>query len=628
MEKKITDNDIFLKNSSKDKKERKIDVIKSYIFLQPEKLKKLSNIYNKVNNLFTEYSSITQTYINKLKELSIKIKLDEENEEQFLPEEQLFNIIKAIILFNSESLNEIITDIRKQIITFNNENFQKYNDNLNILSKNYFTEINKVIINQKKYEKEMQLYEELLITQEMENKNEEKIITNNNINEVKRVIDAQENYFKSVKDSNNILKKIINVSSEAKNELRKKINEKCFYIIDTLIFFTKKQNENYELQKINIKDTYSQNKLKLSEEEELNKHFLYPIPYSLKSLNMYIKKKEKKNKRKSGIIENNLFLSLINDSNLEKEKKLKNKIRILKRDNILNILDIITKNKIVLSSRDEKIQKIELSKKYVKQILIIMFKEKDKYNNELKNKLFKSFEEDKENIMYFFKILNNHRSRDVCILIKDTFNFLGEAFKYITKISLVKRDVEIFKLLFILSLTYFYKENNNKKYLFIFIKDFPEFKEIDFWENYYENFLNFEIKNSPQIYGDINEHNKTNEEIIKEKIEKYNIALFSNLLMIIHNMVDFQLDKDFISKLIFKINDKYKLTDEQLQQVNIYLDEKINEITNQNINNQNEKNDEKDNKKNADLINGINIINENKDSKNEINGEIKHEKPK
>ena len=631
---KIIGNKLSLKKNSKYKKERKIDVITSYIFQQSEKIKKFWNIYNKVINLFIEYCSLTHIYSNKLKELTIKSKLDEENEDQFLPEEQLFNIIKEIIFFNSELLEETTKNIKNQINSvINNENFTKANEMLNVLSRKYFEEIDNVILNKKKYEKEMQLYEELLINQELEKKKEEKVI--NNLNEAKRAIDSQETYFKSVKDSNNILKKIINISLEANTKLRQKINQKFLYIIDSLIFFTKKQNENYEQQKINIKDAYSTDSFLSKDEEELNNHFLHPIPYSLKSLNMYIKKKEKMKIKDIQEIENNLFLSLFNDSNLE--KKIKNKILLLKRDNILKILDIINKNKLVLSSRDEKIQKNEISKKNVKHILTIIIKENNKYDNKQKNKLFKLFDEGKENIMYFFKILNNHRAKDISNIQKDTFIFLGEAFEYITKISLGKRDVEIFRLLFILSLTYYYIEDNNKRYLIEFIENFPEFKGIDFWENYYENFLNYEIQNSPEIYEDINEKNLTNEEIVKEKIEKYNISLFSNLLMIIHNMIDFKLDKDFILKYISKINDKYKLTNEQLEQVKVFLVDKINEMKSQNINSKNDNFDKLGNNinpnsniaktinTNDNLINEINIINDNNVLKNEMIEKINNE---
>ena len=636
MEKIISNNDISLKKNSKDKRERKIDVITSYIFQRPEKIQKLWNIYNKVINLLTEYCSLSQIYSNKLKELAINIRLDEENEDQNLPEAKLFNVIRAIIFFNSESLKETTNNVKKQINSINNENFIKTNEIFNILSKTYFEEIDNVILNQKKYEREMKLYEELLIKQELEKNKEEKLI--NNLKEAKGAIKSQETYFKSVKDSNNILRKIMDVSLNAKTKLRQKINQKFLYIIDSLIFLSKIQNENNELQKMNLKDAYSTDSLISKEEEELNNHFLLPIPYSLKSINMYINKKEKKKIKDVKEIDDFLFLSLFNDPNLEEEKKIKNKMLLLKSDDILEILDIINKNKLVLSSKDEKMQKNEISKKSIKQILTIIFKENNKYDNKQKNKLFKLFDEGKEHIMYFLKILNCHRAKDISNIHKNTFIFLGEAFEYITKISLGERDIEILRLLFILSLTYYYKENNKKRYLFEFIEKFPEFKEPDFWENYYENFINYELKKSPQIYEDINEKNKTNEEMVKNKIDKNSITLFTSLLMVINNMIDFKLDKDNILKLISKINDKYKLNDEYIEQAKILLDDKINEEEkSRNINSKNNNSDKlenniihnsnicKNNNINDNLINEISVINDNNVLKNEIIEEINND---
>ena len=636
MEKIISNNDISLKKNSKDKRERKIDVITSYIFQRPEKIQKLWNIYNKVINLLTEYCSLSQIYSNKLKELAINIRLDEENEDQNLPEAKLFNVIRAIIFFNSESLKETTNNIKKQINSINNENFIKTNEIFNILSKTYFEEIDNVILNQKKYERKMKLYEELLIKQELEKNKEEKLI--NNLKEAKGAIKSQETYFKSVKDSNNILRKIMDVSLNAKTKLRQKINQKFLYIIDSLIFLSKIQNENNELQKMNLKDAYSTDSLISKEEEELNNHFLLPIPYSLKSINMYINKKEKKKIKDVEEIDDFLFLSLFNDPNLEEAKKIKNKMLLLKSDDILEILDIINKNKLVLSSKDEKMQKNEISKKSIKQILTIIFKENNKYDNKQKNKLFKLFDEGKEHIMYFLKILNCHRAKDISNIHKNTFIFLGEAFEYITKISLGERDIEILRLLFILSLTYYYKENNKKRYLFEFIEKFPEFKEPDFWENYYENFINYELKKSPQIYEDINEKNKTNEEMVKNKIDKNSITLFTSLLMVINNMIDFKLDKDNILKLISKINDKYKLNDEYIEQAKILLDDKINEEEkSRNINSKNNNSDKlenniihnsnicKNNNINDNLINEISVINDNNVLKNEIIEEINND---
>ena len=77
-------------------------------------------------------------YSNKLKELAVKIQLNEE-EENYQLEAHLFNIIKTILFFNSESLNEIINDIKKGMFLINNNDIiKKTNENLNNLTKTYF----------------------------------------------------------------------------------------------------------------------------------------------------------------------------------------------------------------------------------------------------------------------------------------------------------------------------------------------------------------------------------------------------------------------------------------------------------------------------------------------------------
>ena len=77
-------------------------------------------------------------YSNKLKELAEKIKINKE-EGNYQLEAHLFNIIKTILFFNSESLNEIINDIKKGMFLINNNDIiKKTNENLNNLTKTYF----------------------------------------------------------------------------------------------------------------------------------------------------------------------------------------------------------------------------------------------------------------------------------------------------------------------------------------------------------------------------------------------------------------------------------------------------------------------------------------------------------
>jgi len=314
------------------------------------------------------------------------------------------------------------------------------------------------------------------------------------------------------------------------------------------------------------------------------------------------KEKDKNKKRNNEPIQNNRLFLLIGENNLQEEQKLKNKICELKRDNILNIVDIITKNKLMLNLDDEKNVKRNISKNEIKQIITSIFKDTNSFTKEIKNKLYKLFEEDKENILYFFNILNVNRVNDNIILNKEIFIFLGEIFEYITPLlSFDNINVDIFRLLFILSTTYCYKENNIKKYLFIYIENNQNFKKEEFWVKYFDNFLNKGVESGLNVYNNLNKSNKTNEEIQKEKNDKFKLSLFSNLLMVLQNMIDFHFDNDFINNFISKINGKYKLTEIELQQIKIYLNE-----------NKNEKNKEEENNNIEDKI----IINNIEDKEN------------
>ena len=583
-------NCITYDKNKKDRKIRNVDLIKSYILSQPEKIKTLNNFYNTVINIFIEYINITQSYSAKLKELAIKIKLNE-NEEEYTSECQMINIIKTILFFNSESLNEIINDIKKEIKTnLNNNNNdneipKKTNEKINNTSKMFLSEINDVISKQKKYEKDMRNYEELLINQGIQNKNEGKM-NMGNIEDAKEALESQESYFKSVVENNITLKKVLNEFWKEKQVIRDKLNKKCFFILDTLIFFTKTQNENYELQKINLKETYSSNIYEEKKEEELNKYFLIPSTYNLKCLDIYLDDKKKNKKRNSEKIENNILCPM----SLDEEKKFNKKVNELKGDHLLNIVDLLTKNKFILSNRDEKIKKNEVSKKIIKEMIQYILKDIDKYEEDKKNKLYNLFEDDKENILIFLKILNDKRSKESNITNKESFNTLGEAFEFITKIVLSEKDIdiEIVKLILILSTTYFYDDKDNEKnkvYLFTFVEKFDEFKKKEFWERYFYDSLNLEVDNL-LIVG---KKNKTDEEIKKERNDKIKTSLFSNLLMIVQNMMDFHLDKNFINEFVSKIKNKNHLQEEELLQIQIYLNEDEKKINQINDNNNNDK---------------------------------------
>ena len=122
-----------------------------------------------------------------------------------------------------------------------------------------------------------------------------------------------------------------------------------------------------------------------------------------------------------------------------------------------------------------------------------------------------------------------------------------------------------------------------------------------------------------------------NKDIKKEKEQKYKISLFSNLLMVIQNMLDFDLNISFINEFIQNVNNKYKLNKAELEQIEIYL--KDNKILN-NINNNEDQKKEDDEKNKSNNIYNLNSINNNeelkslKDEEKYINGIIESNEDK
>jgi hypothetical protein len=205
------------------------------------------------------------------------------------------------------------------------------------------------------------------------------------------------------------------------------------------------------------------------------------------------------------------------------------------------------------------------------------------------------FKNDKEYILFFLQRLNNDRSRGGLISSMKIYKRVGELFKLINDLVLEKDDLECFKYISILSMTYYRNNGNDKIYIYEYIKDHQSLKNLDFWIKYLETLIKYDINNT--IYSNEDEsndikENKENKE--KEMQYKLNFATFSNILSVINNLTDFGLGKNFIKQFIDFTKKNYSLAEEQKQQINCLLnlyeekgtsDQKINKIEDNHINN-------------------------------------------
>ncbi len=124
----------------------------------------------------------------------------------------------------------------------------------------------------------------------------------------------------------------------------------------------------------------------------------------------------------------------------------------------------------------------------------------------------------------------------------------------------IDKNINNTKLIFIMSQTYFYINKNNKKiYLINFIKDNKLLKKTDFWIDYLNQNISLD-------FDKIKENNNVIENSFKENVS------FSKIMSVIQNMNECEISKDIIKELITYSFQKYNLSKELCEQINLVYD--------------------------------------------------------
>jgi hypothetical protein len=229
--------------------------------------------------------------------------------------------------------------------------------------------------------------------------------------------------------------------------------------------------------------------------------------------------------------------------------------------------------------------------------------------------------------------LNDHRAKGKFFISELTFKYLGEIFKFLNNFIVTKHNVELFKYILILSQTYYNSSEKDKKkiYLFSFIKDFPNYSNPQFWEDYLKELVYHDLKKAEK--NDVNLDKLNLEKMSKGEKENLTNCFFSNLLTTTKAMADFNLEKQFVKDFVEKNRIKFFLSKEQVDNICLmfemsYQENELNQKEKENkVEIKLDKCDKKDEKdkdnikkyeiaKEVPQINNdnINIINENKDS--------------
>ena len=500
---------------------------KEYVTLLLEfenKAKELYNKYLKEYSTQKNFSSIMLKNVCKIiiaqiegfKPLIVGLKKRNEISEKFLFEKEILNSkIKNEVLNSKKDLEEKYIIIKK-----NRNNFEQVaNEGEDLIlefykSKKTFNETKKT-----NSIKNMEPILQRMKTSEKEYKKsvktalkyEDNLLTTLNISNSNLIILCKE-YAKILKDSS--IEYLVHYRS---------IN----YILDNEL-----QNSLSKLNDYNIEEQF---------EKKINKESSRCFPFQKTKLKPY----------KIKIIKKNSFCKDL----YKKENEL----------GVKETYEIVKKIYEYLSIKDEEYDlKVEEEKLLTNNITnkILSFTKKTiplPEETEEEIKIIIELIQKKENSKIFITKLNDFRTLGIFEIPKKKYDEIGSIMYAIMDNVLINDDLDISKKVMILSQTYYIKdENQNKIYLQNVIQKNPIFKNINFWKKFIQNSINNEINES------VRKDKKNGTLMIdnqKENTNKYNNIIFSQLISLANNMIEFGLDKENIKSLILENCESYRINE-------------------------------------------------------------------
>ena len=451
----------------------------------------------------------------------------------------------------------------------------------------------------------------------------EEILCDNHEN----IIKSQKEYIDCVKQTNSFIHKLIEFGFNEEKILKDDFYNNCQNFVDKLLDCLELQKIKYENQSEIIKALSEAIK-----SEKIDNFYMEVQQYSLHSLSIYM------NNKKEG--------SQINIEKYSQKGEFNNELyKQLEIENIGNIINEMQKNGITVKKEDLENYEREKDISFIEKKIKLILSKDSILTEEEKNKLIEFFKKDMIYILFFLQRMNNYRAKGGNIINLETYHHIGELFRFINNIILDKNDLNCFRYISILSMTYFRMDGNKKIYIYEYIRDHPTLKKSEFWEEYLQILIESDIKNT--IYTNQKDliQNKIGK---KEEENKRNFAIFSNVLTVINNMTDFGFEKEFINKFANFAKNKYIFEPNQLEQIDYLLalnEEKKNEdlkypipndknsinnkenvedkniINNEETVDNNNINDKLYEYKENEQIKGNNMISNNKEIKNENDGD-------
>ena len=257
----------------------------------------------------------------------------------------------------------------------------------------------------------------------------------------------------------------------------------------------------------------------------------------------------------------------------EQEDNSEDTFEGLNYEKILYIFEEMQNKELLISDEDKK--KIEKIRNiiYIQKNIDILFDDKNLINqineekikeetNAIKIKIEDLFKSDKMYRTAFIQYLNNKRVEGKLDLSNKSIEMLGSYFSTLNNYIIEHKDYFLFKILILLSMTYYFNDKNDKKiFLSKYIINCNEFTKEQFWIDYLKEIINNDLKKNEELKKPIIEYSY--KEIKNFKSNKIHICIYSNIFSLIKMMIDLKVKKKFIIEWLNIVKDNIFFITEQ-----------------------------------------------------------------
>ena len=524
----------------------------------------------KIFDIFEDIKSATNEYCDKINQISKQLNSHQEKNIGIIQK-----IISKILKKSSEVMDNAIKVFEENKRIPINNLYEDFNLKLDSFNKEYSQKIETMDSIRKNYREEVAQYEAYLINKELgllesinnENNKKKKKDKNILIDNHLKVFEQQEIYLAIKEDIQNKLKEIFKYINDGRKSIFSSLKQNIELFISSInICANELKNMISRVDEFYLKNPINGNEDLINEDNFINKIVkddLYAFKFLLISKNTGIEENSEEQKSKKKKKDKKDYLNV--DSLLDK----------LDDENNMRLLKELDANQIKCNGDNN--QKVTLlkNKKKIEKYLNIIIDEPDKLNVNYKNELNSLLEKNQDNQISFMQFLNNYRAKGSFELNKKTLIILCDFFISIVEKAVTNNDFKIIQFALILSLTYYHlkeaksigrniqinnKINEERKiYMTNYLKKSKPFHSKEFWLNYLQAL----------IHDEIDKLLKRKEKTISDKQKA--VAVYSSSFTLIKNMVDYDLDFDFINQVLEEVCIQNKFKDEEKQEIANFL---------------------------------------------------------